>query len=520
MNTLLVWLIATPFIGGLLAWQSERASKVAPRVIAGATMAIGLALSLTLWSAGDYSLTGAGFSAAQGAPTWTFELRTEWIPAIGATFHLGLDGLSILLIVLTQLLGLLAVVCSWREIDRNIGFFHLNLMWNIGGVIGVFLSLDLLLFFVFWEMMLVPMYFLIAHWGHDAPSAESRSALGGRDRVYTAMKFFIYTQASGLLLLVATLALVYFNYDVSGVLSFDYHDLLANELPPAVEWWLMIGFFVAFAVKMPIVPVHGWLPDAHTNAPTAGSVDLAGILLKTAAYGLLRFAIPFFPNASLEFSGVAMSLGVVGIAYGAAVAFAQNDLKRLVAYSSVSHMGYVVIGIYAGTDQALLGVIVQMLAHGLSAAALFILCGEIYERYGTRDLRELGGMWTRLPNLPRLLMFFALAALGLPGLGNFVGEFLVLSGTYVVAPTIAILGTSGLVLSVVYALVMVERTTYGAPAGAVASRGAVADLNVRELAMMAVLVTLLLGLGLYPQPVIDTARAPLDAVQTLYGATR
>jgi len=506
----LVWLILIPLIGGLLSWQSGRISNAAPRRVALVSMLIALGLSLWLWVTQDYSFTGAGFSAAStGVPQWTIEFRANWIPAIGASFHLGLDGLSLLMIVLANLLGVLAVASSWRDIDRDQGFFHLNLLWNLAGVIGVFLALDLLLFFFFWEMMLVPMYFLIALWGYNPP--------GGRTRLYAAVKFVIYTQASGLLLLVAILGLAYVHYDATGLLTFDYHDLLGTPMGASVEWLLMLGFFIAFAVKMPIVPLHGWLPDAHTNAPVSGSVDLAGILLKTAAYGLLRFGIPLFPHASLEIAPLAMWLGVVGVVYGAVVAFSQHDIKRLVAYTSISHMGFVVIGVYAATDQALIGVVVQMIAHGLSAGALFILCGEIQERLGTRDLRQMGGLWSRLPNLPPLLLFFALATLGLPGLGNFVGEFLILSGTFLVAPWVAVAASVGLILAVAYSLIMVQRALHGPVHGvAAAAQITLTDLSRRELTMLLTLLALLIGLGLYPQPVIDAARAPVHAFEMIY----
>jgi NADH-quinone oxidoreductase subunit M len=505
----LVWLILIPIIGGLLSWRSERMTIAAPRWIALVSMLIALALSLWVWATNDFSFAGAGFSTVPGAPNWTIEFRAAWIPALGASFHLGLDGLSMLLIVLTNLLGVIAVLASWRDIDRDPGFFHLNLLWNLGGVIGVFLALDLLLFFFLWEVMLVPIYMLIALWGADAPN--------GKTRAYTAMKFFIYTQSSGLLMLVSILALAYVHYDVTGIVTFDYHDLLGTPMSASVEWLLMLGFFLAFAVKMPMVPLHGWLPDAHTNAPVGGAVDLAALLLKTAAYGLLRFGIPLFPHASAEIAPIAMWLGVVGVVYGAVIAFAQTDIKRLVAYTGVSHMGFVVIGIYAGGETALTGVVVLMIAHGLSAGALFILCGEIQERLQTRDLREMGGLWTRLRFLPPFLLFFALATLGLPGLGNFVGEFLILAGTFAVAPWVVVVASLGLIMAVVYALVMVQRALQGPLHGAVADAAVkFADLDKRELTMMFTLIALLVGLGLYPQPVIDAVQAPLRAFDAIY----
>jgi len=503
----LVWLILIPFIGGLLSWQSERWSLGVPRWIALLTMLLSLAISLWLWATGDYSVTGTGFLAGAGAPQWSVEYRAEWIPSLGISVHLGLDGLSMLLVVLTNLLGLMAVICSWREIDHYVGFFHLNLLWNLGGVVGVFLALDMFLFFFFWEMMLVPMYFLIALWGHNVP--------GGKGRTYAAIKFFLFTQASGFLMLLSILAMVFLHFRATGQISFDYHDLLNTPMSKDVAWLVMLGFFVAFAVKTPIVPLHTWLPDAHSQAPTAGSVDLAGILLKTAAYGLLRFGIPYFPEVSREFAPIAMWLGVLGVVYGGVVAFSQTDIKRLVAYTSVSHMGFVIIGIYAGTEQALQGVVVQMIAHGLSAGALFILCGEIYERLHTRDLREMGGLWARLPYLPPIMLFFSAASLGLPGLGNFVGEFLILAGTFGVAPLVTIVATTGLILAAVYSLILVQKAFHGAPRE---GSGMLEDLNPRELAMMLTLMALMLGLGLYPQLVIDAAHAPMQAVQHIYSS--
>jgi NADH-quinone oxidoreductase subunit M len=500
---ILVWLILIPFIGGLLSWQGERFfGRGFPRWIALFTMLLALGISLWLWLTGDYSLTGIGTPH----PQWTMEFQAQWIPRLGISVHLALDGLSILLVLLTNLLGLMAVICSWREIDRNVGFFHLNLLWNLGGVVGVFLTIDLFLFFFLWEMMLVPMYFLIALWGHNTP--------GGKGRIYAATKFFIYTQASGLIMLVAILGLVFANYKATGVISFDYEVLLQNKLDPQVAWWLMLGFFVAFAVKMPTVPLHSWLPDAHSQAPTAGSVDLAGILLKTAAYGLLRFSLPLFPEASASFAPVAMWLGVLGIVYGGVMTFAQTDIKRLVAFSSISHMGFVMVGIYAGTELALQGVVMQMLAHGISAGGMFILCGEVYERLHTREMGKMGGLWSRFPYLPPIALFFAIASLGLPGLGNFVGEFLILLGTWNANPVITCVAATGLILAAVYSLIMVQRAFHG-PAK---SEEKLEDLNAREIVMMLSLMLILVWLGLYPQPVLDTSAASMHAVHQVYDA--
>jgi NADH-quinone oxidoreductase subunit M len=345
------------------------------------------------------------------------EINYEWIPQYGISFHLALDGLSLLLIVLTVFLGLLSVLVSWNQITERIGFFHFNLLWILAGITGVFLALDLFLFYFFWEVMLIPMYFIIAIWGYE-------------NRIYAAFKFFIYTQASGLLMLIAILALYFTHGAETGNYTFDYNQLLGTSLSSPASMWIMLGFLIAFAVKLPLVPFHNWLPDAHTEAPTAGSVILAGLLLKTGAYGILRFVLPLFPQASIDFAPYGMMLGTIGILYGAKLAFAQRDFKRLVAYSSVSHMGFVMLGVYAFNQLALQGVVMQMLAHGISTGALFIIVGAIQKRIHTRDLEEMGGFWELAPRMGGITLLFTMASLGLPGLGNFIAEFLILSGTF------------------------------------------------------------------------------------------
>ena len=507
-------LIALPVVGGFLCWQGERINRGTPRWIAFFSMLGVCVISVYLWLQGDYSLQTAGVGG-----DWQYEVQWQWIPSLGISFHLGLDGLSLLLVMLTGSLGLAAVVCSWREIQRHVGFFYLNLLWNLSGVLGIFLALDLFLFFFFWELMIIPMYFLIALWGH---AAEADADKQGRGRIYAANKFFLFTQTSGLLLLISILSLVLFHYFSTGTLSFDYDTLLHSGITIDPEWemLLMLGFFVAFAVKLPVVPFHSWLPDAHAQAPTAGSVDLAGILLKTAAYGLLRFALPLFPHASQQFAPVAMTLGVVGIFYGAIMASAQTDIKRLVAYSSVSHMGFILIGIYAGTLISLQGVVVQMLAHGISAGALFIVCGEMYERLHTRDLRKMGGLWSRIAWLPAISLFFAAASLGLPGLGNFVGEFLILLGSYPSAPWLVSIASVGLVLAVIYSLWMIQKAFYGVSSKGHSSTEAPAllALTLRERSLLLVLMLALLALGLYPQPVLTLSEGPMQMVLDIYSS--
>ena len=459
---LLPWLILIPFIGGFLCWQTERFGVKMPRWIALITMGLTLALGLQLWLQGGYSLTQSA-----GIPQWQSEFILPWIPRFGITIHLAIDGLSLLMVVLTGLLGVLAVLCSWREIEKYQGFFHLNLMWILGGV---------------------------------------------KTRITAATKFFIYTQASGLVMLIAILALVFVHHTATGIWTFNYEDLLKTPMSHGVEYLLMLGFFIAFAVKMPVVPLHGWLPDAHSQAPTAGSVDLAGILLKTAAYGLLRFALPLFPNASAEFAPIAMWLGVIGIFYGAWMAFTQYDIKRLIAYTSVSHMGFVLIAIYTGSQLAYQGAVIQMIAHGLSAAGLFILCGQLYERLHTRDMRMMGGLWSKIKWLPALSMFFAVATLGMPGTGNFVGEFMILFGSFKVVPVITVISTFGLVFASVYSLAMLHRAYFGKAKSEIAAKE-LPGMSLRELFIILLLVVLLVLLGFFPQPILDTSHSAMGNIQ-------
>ncbi|MFD2191496.1 NADH-quinone oxidoreductase subunit M [Pistricoccus aurantiacus] len=500
---ILVWLIVIPFVGGLLCWQAERLGATPTRWIALATMLIELLIPLWLWGQLDFRLPTLDGTATQ----WALEYRIPWIERFGIEIHLALDGLSLVLIALTGFLGVLAVVCSWKEIVRRIGFFHLNLLWILGGVVGVFLAIDLFLFFFFWEMMLVPMYFLIALWGHSGSK--------GRTRIGAATKFFIYTQASGLLMLVSILGLVFAHHASTGEYSFSYQVLLNTELSPQLSFWLMLGFFIAFAVKLPVVPLHGWLPNAHAQAPTAGSVDLAGILLKTAAYGMLRFALPLFPEASQAFAPVAMGLGLLGIFYGAVLACGQQDLKRFIAYTSIAHMGFVLIGIYSGSQLALQGVVVLMVAHAFSAAGLFIISGQLYERLHTRELPKMGGLWGRLGSLPGFSLFFVAASLGMPTTANFIGEFMVLFGTFPTAPVVVVLASVGLVLAAVYSLILMQRVHYG-PAQ---SEKPLAGLDAREFSMLLGIVALVVMLGLYPQPLLDTTHAAMSEVQRLFEIT-
>ncbi len=485
---ILAAILFIPVGGGVAAWLAEFFSPKLPRWVSLVSLAVDFLLTAALWL-GFVRLT-------RTAGPWLVSFHAPWALLPGVSFHLGLDGTSLVLIGLTAFLGCMAVAAAWSEITDRPGFFYLCLTWTIAGVLGVFLSLDLFLFYFAWEFMLVPMYFLINLWGHE-------------DRFRAAVKFFLFTQLSGLFMLVSIIGLYFAQGRATGVYTFDYEHLLNTPLASPVAFFLQLGFLAAFLVKLPAVPFHTWLPDAHTQAPTAGSVILAGLLLKTGAYGLFRFSIPFFPAAAHQAAGVLMALGVAGILYGALLAFAQDDVKRLVAYTSVSHMGFVLLGLFSGSALAFQGAVIQIVSHGLSTGALFILAGILQERLHSRDLRRMGGLWRVTPRLGGAAMFFALASLGLPGMANFIGEFMVVLGVYQARPGLAAAASFGFILSTAYALRMMQRIFFGENR----QGWKFADLSPREAGVMALMMLPLLWLGLFPQPLIDRVEKTHAAVQ-------
>ena len=420
-------------------------------------------------------------------PDFQFGLKIPWIASLGVDYSMGVDGISVFLILLTTLLSPLAILASWSIHDRLKEYFIFMLLLETG-MIGVFTSLDFFLFYVFWEVMLVPMYFLIGIWG-------------GERRIYAATKFFLYTMIGSVLMLVAILALYFIHGDATGTFTFSYPQIqsaLASGrvvLSPTIELWLFLAFFLAFAIKVPLFPFHTWLPDAHVEAPTAGSVLLAGVLLKMGTYGLVRFNLPLFPHISHLFAPLISMLAIVGIIYGALVAMVQPDMKKLVAYSSVSHLGFVVLGIFSFTVQGLEGAVYQMLNHGVSTGALFLLVGVIYDRRHTRLIQEFGGLANRMPVYAAFFLVVILSSIGLPGLNGFVGEFLVLLGTFGANRIRAAVAALGVILSAVYMLWMYQRVMLGNVENE-RNKGLL-DLVGREYAMMIPLLVMMLWMGMY-----------------------
>ena len=484
----LALLIALLLGGGGLAWLSGAIQPRLPKIVGLATLLAAGVVVLAIWS--DGTLPGR---------SWYAELELPWIPRFGIGLHLALDGLSLLMVGLTIVLGIVAVLASGDEIASRQGFYQFNLLWTVAGVIGVFTAFDLFLFYFFWEVMLIPAYLLIAVWGGE-----------GRQRA--AMQFFVFTQASGLLMLLAFLVLVYAHHAVTGAVTFNYFALLGTQFAPGLAQWAMIGLVIAFLVKLPGVPLHTWLPDAYTQAPTGASILLAGIMSKTGAYGLLRFVVPMFPEASRTLHWPLMLLGAIGVVYGGTLAFAQSDVKRLIAYSSLSHMGFVLLGIFAWNELALQGAVLQMVAHGISIAALFVIAGRLEQRLGSRELARMSGLWAQAPRLGALGLIVLVATLGMPGFGNFVAEFMVLLGAYRVDVVVVVIAGAGLVLAALYSLSLMQRAFQG-PALDVAF----ADIGVAESGLLLALIGGLIYLGVHPQPVFDlwaptlaelTARVP------------
>ena len=477
---ILTLLIAAPAVTAALIalLPSDNAPAVRLVALTGSLVTFALSLvMLALFTVGD-----GGFQLGEVAP---------WIPAWGISYRVGVDGVSILLVLLTTFIMPLVLLSAWNVGEGVKGFFA-SLLALEAAMIGVFLATDLILFYVLFEIMLVPMYALIGIWG-------------GKNRRYAAVKFFLYTLVGGLLMLVAILYL----YVAAGAQSFAYADLLGVNLSSTEQTWLFLAFFAAFAIKVPLFPVHTWLPDAHTEAPTAGSVVLAAVLLKIGGYGFLRFSLPFFPEATVALAPPILGLAVIGILYGALVALVQSDIKKLVAYSSVAHLGFVVLGIFALDVTASAGSVVQMVNHGITTGALFLLIGFMYERTHSRDIADYSGIAVATPVFAGLFLVTAMSSLALPGLNGFVGEFPILIGTFQTAPWAAIAAAFGVILAALYLLWAYQRMFHG-PLEKRAE--GMTDLSAREVVVMVPLIALMLAIGLYPAPLYDRVTPTVEAI--------
>ena len=427
-----------------------------------------------------------------------FVQNVPWIKEFGISYHVGIDGISLFLFLLTSFLSLICILASWNIKDR-IKEYMIAMLILQTGMLGVFISLDLFLFYTFWELMLIPMYLIIGVWG-------------GPRRIYATIKFFVYTMAGSVLMLIAIIFLYFMHHKATGEYTFDLLKIYNLDIPLGAQFWLFLAFFFAFAIKVPMFPFHTWLPDAHVEAPTAGSVILAGVLLKMGTYGFVRFSLPLFPYASHQFVPLITWLAVAGIIYGALVAMVQEDLKKLVAYSSVSHLGFVILGIFVFNVQGMEGGILQMINHGLSTGALFLIVGMLYERRHTRLIADYGGVTKKMPIFAIFFMVATLSSIGLPGLNGFVGEFLVLLGTFKSNVLLAVIATTGVILSACYMLWMFQRVMFNKITNP--ENNKLKDINKRELALLLPITILIFWIGIYPKPILSRMDASVNHLLT------
>ena len=493
MSNILNIVCYLPLVGMIAIMSIPRKNEKAVKWTANITAVAGFLVSIPLI---------ALFNDARyidPATHFRFVTQRPWIPLIGANYKLGIDGISMLLVLLTTLLGAISVLSSWNAIKERLKEYYAFMLLLQTGMIGVFISLDFLVFYVFWEVMLVPMYFLIGVWG-------------GPRKLYAAIKFFLYTLAGSVLMLVGILAIYFYQYKITQVYSFDILQFQKIGFPTSLQFWVFIAFFIGFAIKVPMFPFHTWLPDAHVEAPTAGSVILAGVLLKMGTYGFVRFSLPMFPWATMHFLKPLLILCLIGIIYGALVAMMQKDMKSLVAYSSVSHLGFVMLGVFAATPVALQGGVLQMVNHGISTGALFLIVGIIYERRHTRMISDYGGLSHIMPVYATVFLLMTLSSIGMPGLNGFIGEFFILQGTFA-APGLwmyAAFAVIGIVLGAAYMLWLYQRVMFGKLENAL--NKALPDLNFRELATFVPLIILAFWIGIYPSSFTRYLDEPVNSI--------
>jgi len=488
---LLTTTIFFPLLGALVLLIAASKNEDGIKLVGLTTTLLTFVISLALYAGYDSAATG-----------FQFTQKLVWIEGLSISYFVGIDGMSLLLILLTTFLTPLALLATWNSVHERLKEYVIMILLLEVGMIGVFAALDLFLFYVFWEAMLIPMYFIIGIWG-------------GQERVYAAIKFFLFTLFGSLLMLVAILVLGYFASASGGGFTTDLLALydLAGKIPAGLQFWLFLAFALSFSIKVPLFPLHTWLPDAHVQAPTAGSVILAGVLLKMGTYGFIRFCLPLFPDAAIRLAPYFSVLAVIGIIYGALVAMVQTDVKKLVAYSSVSHLGFVVLGIFSMTEEGMQGAIIQMINHGLSTGALFMIVGMIYDRAHTRQISDFGGVAKVMPVFATFFMIVTLSSIGLPGLNGFVGEFLILVGSFssmfLQSYAFAVFAASGVIFAAVYMLWMYQRVMLGpVREGGVYHGHKLTDLNAREILSLVPIVIFIVWIGVYPSTFL-TKSAPL-----------
>jgi NADH-quinone oxidoreductase subunit M len=475
-----------PMLGVLILLLIDRGRQNAIRTIALVVSSLNAIFSLYVY-----------FNFATDSSAMQFSINKNWIESLGISYHLGIDGISLFLVLLTTFLTPLAILSSWSSITEKIKGYFISMLFLETGMIGVFVSLDLFLFYVFWELMLVPMYFLIGIWG-------------GPRRIYATIKFVLFTMTGSLLMLVAILVLYFMNHSFTGNYTLDLLEITNLPIPLGVQFWLFFAFALAFAIKVPMFPFHTWLPDAHVEAPTAGSVILAGVLLKMGTYGFLRFCLPLFPNAFVDYTALFSVLAIIGILYGALVSIRQVDVKSLVAFSSVSHLGFVMLGLFALNLQGMEGGILQMINHGISTGALFLIVGMIYERRHTRLIADFGGVSKKMPVFAAFFMIVALSSIGLPGTNGFVGEFTILLGTFKSNVVYAVLGALGIILAAIYMLWMYQRTMFGEITKPENEK--LRDLNLREKIVLIPLILAIFWIGIYPKPFFNRMEPAVESL--------
>jgi NADH-quinone oxidoreductase subunit M len=504
---LLTLAITLPILGSLvllLIPNRDGSKDGLIRNVALAASVLAFAVTLLLWYR---------FDVSAAAPEFQFVERYAWIPTFGVEYYVGIDGLSLMLLVLTGFLTPIALLSGWHSVEKKVKEFSIFMLLLEASMLGVFCALDIFLFYIFWDFVLIPMYFLIGIWGYD-------------QRIYAAIKFILYTMAGSVLMLVAIIGLSWVHQSTTGDYSFDLLKLYELSIPQTTQYWFFLAFTLAFVIKVPLFPFHTWLPDAHVQAPTGGSVILAGVMLKMGGYGLIRLAFPLFPEAALYFAPLLATLSVIAIVYGALVAMVQPDLKKLVAYSSVSHMGFVILGIAAINMQGMQGASYQMLAHGVSTGALFCIVGMLSDRRHTRLISEFGGLKTVMPRLTAAMLLITLSSVGLPGMNGFIGEFLIMLGAFKWDARFVVVAALGVILSAVYMLWMFQRVFYGTITNE--HNRNLPDLSFREWAIVGPLVAAAIAMGVVPnvflkpmepavQRIVDRvqARQPLQAGQAI-----